>query len=122
MVQVANAESALNVTEKKFFHRVNSSVSRPKNVFIEFNRWDCTDDEGDEVMVARARQQHYDNARSFLVDDLSICEDAQAVDRVFFVSAKEALAHRVSGNALASPQAQARYKYDLIGWIQCVCG
>ena len=77
IAQVSNAESTLNVTEKKFFHRVNANVSRPKNLFIQYNRWDSTDEEGDPTMVALARKQHMANAKQFIVDELHLCDESQ---------------------------------------------
>lgn len=40
-VLVANAESTLMVTEKNFFHKVSSKLSKP-NIFILNNRWDAS--------------------------------------------------------------------------------
>ncbi|KAJ8948205.1 hypothetical protein NQ318_010481 [Aromia moschata] len=40
-VLVANAESTLMVTEKNFFHKVSTKLSKP-NIFILNNRWDAS--------------------------------------------------------------------------------
>lgn len=40
-VLVCNAESTLTQSEKNFFHRVSSKLSKP-NIFILNNRWDAS--------------------------------------------------------------------------------
>jgi hypothetical protein len=173
--QVVNGESAMNVTEKKFFRRVIASVAKPKNVFIQFNRWDCVDhqdDDDDEIsafapqqqstvrdsfgtsgyssashatsdnnnndnksqlmgshvdslsvsesmlgsynatLAQRAKQQHMQYAQQFLVDELKCCSVSELPMRVFFVSAKEALLHRVTQSKFDSQYALERYKYS----------
>eukprot|EP00050_Salpingoeca_kvevrii_P007692 m.297884 g.297884 ORF g.297884 m.297884 type:complete len:822 (-) comp13728_c0_seq1:124-2589(-) len=105
-VLVANAESTLNVTEKNFFFRVTEKLSKP-NIFIQYNRWDCMDDEENENPTALVQQQHTENARKFLVDELGLLTSEEVDQRCFFVSAREALNRRLraKGNAAAkSPQ------------------
>lgn len=53
-VLVANAESTLMVTEKNFFHKVSTKLSKP-NIFILNNRWDASASEPeflDQVSVS----------------------------------------------------------------------
>jgi len=90
-VLVANAESTIMLTEKKFFHKVSERLSNP-NIFILHNRWDASagDDEQDQV-----RNQHKERALAFLTDELRICTKDEAEERIFFISAKEALHTRL---------------------------
>jgi len=91
-VLVANAESTLMVTEKNFFHKVNQRLSRP-NIFILNNRWDASASEPDTMELVK--NQHLQRNISFLVDELKCVDQAQAEDRVFFVSSKETLMTRM---------------------------
>jgi len=90
-VLVANAESTIMLTEKKFFHKVSERLSNP-NIFILHNRWDASagDDEQDQV-----RNQHKERAVAFLTKELEICSKDEAEERIFFISAKEALQTRL---------------------------
>jgi len=90
-VLVANAESTIMLTEKKFFHKVSERLSNP-NIFILHNRWDASagDDEQEQV-----RNQHKERAVAFLTSELGICSVEEAEDRIFFISAKEALQTRL---------------------------
>jgi len=90
-VLVANAESTIMLTEKKFFHKVSERLSNP-NIFILHNRWDASagEDEQDQV-----RNQHKERAVAFLTSELGICNKEEAEDRIFFISAKEALQTRL---------------------------
>ncbi|ELU09043.1 hypothetical protein CAPTEDRAFT_158045 [Capitella teleta] len=99
-VLVANAESTLMVTEKSFFHRVSSRLSKP-NIFILNNRWDASASEPE--MMEEVRQQHMTRTVEFLVDELKVNKPAEAEDRVFFVSAREALISRSNEAAAATP-------------------
>ncbi len=47
-VLVSNAESTLMQTEKNFFHKVSSRLSKP-NIFILNNRWDASASEPETV-------------------------------------------------------------------------
>ncbi|XP_028394078.1 mitofusin-2-like [Dendronephthya gigantea] len=94
-VLVANAESTLMVTEKKFFTKVNQKLSRP-NIFILNNRWDASASEP-EFMEA-VKNQHLERTVNFLANELECVEKSQAEDRVFFVSAKETLMKRMQEN------------------------
>ena len=123
---MVNAESTLGVSEKRFFHKVKAAVSRPKNIFIEYNRWDCVDEEvadcracapspaqTDTHMIERARAQHFKNASTFLLDELQLGDESTLTSRVFFLSAKEALARRLGArtSTLAlPPAAEDRYR------------
>ncbi|KAJ8043120.1 Mitofusin-2 [Holothuria leucospilota] len=92
-VLVSNAESTLMRTEKSFFHKVSERLSKP-NIFILNNRWDASASEP-EYMEA-VKQQHLQRNIQFLADELKVVSRQQAEDRVFFVSAKEALIARCS--------------------------
>lgn len=92
-VLVSNSESTLNMTEKKFFHRVTQKLSKP-NVFIEYNRWDCVDQEDNAEIIKRVRAQHEKNAEA-LFTELQLLDDPRKVqNRVFFVSAREVVNYR----------------------------
>ncbi|MFT7818916.1 mitofusin-1-like [Arapaima gigas] len=99
-VLVANAESTLMNTEKRFFHKVNERLSKP-NVFILNNRWDASvlEPESSEEV----RKQHVERCLSFLAEELGVADRRQAQRCVFFVSAKEALNSRMQ-RAQATPE------------------
>jgi len=97
-VLVVNSESTLNQTEKSFFHKVNTRLSKP-NIFILNNRWDASSD-GDPQMMAKVKQQHLERTTNFLVEELRCVSRKEATDRVFFVSALETLRHRMKQNRL----------------------
>ncbi len=90
-VLVANAESTLMLTEKKFFHKVSERLSNP-NIFIIHNRSDAF---AGEDMQSEVKQQHMERACAFLADELQVCSHQEAENRTFFVSAKEALQARM---------------------------
>ncbi|GFO21997.1 wap four-disulfide core domain 1 [Plakobranchus ocellatus] len=99
-VLVANAESTLMQTEKKFFHKVSSRLSCP-NIFILQNRWDVSEMEED---IDQVKQQHIEGNTHFLTNELKVTDKKSARDRVFFVSAREALATRVNcDKGIATP-------------------
>ena len=80
------------LTEKKFFHKVSERLSKP-NIFVVHNRSDAF---AGEEMVAEVRSQHTERAVQFLVDELKVCASRHdAEDRIFFISAKEALSARL---------------------------
>ncbi|XP_036412203.1 mitofusin-1 [Colossoma macropomum] len=91
-VLVANSESTLMNTEKHFFHKVSERISKP-NIFILNNRWDASETEPE--YLDDVRKQHMDRCVSFLVDELKVVAPDQASNRVYFVSAKEALSARI---------------------------
>ncbi|CAB3385263.1 Hypothetical predicted protein [Cloeon dipterum] len=91
-VLVANAESTLMVTEKNFFHKVSQRLSKP-NIFILNNRWDAAASEPD--YMDEVRGQHTERTIDFLVSELKVCSSDEAAQRIFFVSAKEALQARL---------------------------
>lgn len=93
-VLVVNAESTLMQTEKNFFHRVSSRLSKP-NIFILNNRWDASATEPETV--EEVRQQHLERNVSFLAKELGVMEPHEAGDRVFFVSALETLQTALAG-------------------------
>ncbi|VDP93138.1 unnamed protein product [Echinostoma caproni] len=95
-ILVANAESTLMQAEKDFFHRVSQRLSKP-NIFVINNRWDAS---ANEMEYINEVKQHMQRCVAFLVDELKVCTRAEAEERVFFVSAREALAIRSkTGNA-----------------------
>lgn len=91
-VLVANAESTLMVTEKNFFHKVSTRLSKP-NIFILNNRWDASASEPE--FLDQVRVQHSERAVDFLVKELKVCTQKEAQERIFFVSAKEVLQARL---------------------------
>lgn len=91
-VLVANAESTLMVTEKNFFHKVSTRLSKP-NIFILNNRWDASATEPE--FLDQVRGQHSERAVDFLVKELKVCSQKEAAERIFFVSAKEVLQARL---------------------------
>ena len=90
-VLVANAESTIMLTEKKFFHKVSERLSNP-NIFILHNRWDASAGEDQQDQV---KNQHKERAVAFLSSELGVCSKEEALDRIFFISAKEALRIRL---------------------------
>ena len=100
-VLVANAESTLMQTEKNFFHKVSEKLSKP-NIFILQNRWDVSEMEED---IDQVKQQHIDRNSDFLAEELKVMDKKAAKDRLFFVSAREALASRLSNDKVfATPE------------------
>lgn len=91
-VLVANAESTLMVTEKNFFHKVSTKLSKP-NIFILNNRWDASASEPEFLDEVRA--QHQERAVDFLARELKVYSPKDAEERVFFISAKETLLARL---------------------------
>lgn len=99
-VLVANAESTLMVTEKNFFHKVSTRLSKP-NIFILNNRWDASASEPE--FLEEVRRQHQERGVDFLVKELKVCTAKEAEERIFFISAKEALLARLSERGHTSP-------------------
>uniref|UniRef100_A0A915J964 Dynamin-type G domain-containing protein n=1 Tax=Romanomermis culicivorax TaxID=13658 RepID=A0A915J964_ROMCU len=108
-VLVSNAESTLTQTEKNFFHRVNDKLSRP-NIFILNNRWDASAVESDMIdkiikrrllSIPKVKDQHMKQFVKFLVEDLAVYSSDEARNRVFFVSARETLNHRLKTKGLS---------------------
>eukprot|EP00041_Stephanoeca_diplocostata_P033148 m.1086806 g.1086806 ORF g.1086806 m.1086806 type:complete len:782 (-) comp24280_c0_seq24:1608-3953(-) len=99
LVLVANAEAALNLTEQKFLEQVHMKVAHP-TVFICFNRWDAIDDEFDGTPADGVKTQHLDRAFSLLVERLELVDSGRINDRVFLISAREALQRRTGGGSV----------------------
>jgi len=100
-VLVANSESTIMLTEKKFFHKVSERLSNP-NIFIVHNRSDAF---AGEDMQNEVKSQHLDRAIKFLVNELKVCQSkAEAEERIFFISAKEALQARMQEAKGLPPQ------------------
>ncbi|XP_046851045.1 mitofusin-2-like [Xenia sp. Carnegie-2017] len=93
-VLVANSESTLTNTEKKFFNKVIQKLSRP-NIFILNNRWDAS---ASEPKMMAVKNQHMERTVGFLVNELKCIDQCEAKNRVFFVSAKEVLTKRMQEN------------------------
>ncbi|XP_072380072.1 transmembrane GTPase Marf [Diabrotica undecimpunctata] len=103
-VLVANAESTLMVTEKNFFHKVSTKLSKP-NIFILNNRWDASASEPE--FLDQVRKQHQERAVDFLVKELKVCTPKEAEERIFFISAKEMLQVRMAegkSNSISLPE------------------
>ncbi|XP_053379288.1 mitofusin-2-like [Mercenaria mercenaria] len=98
-VLVSNAESTLMQTEKNFFHKVSARLSKP-NIFILQNRWDISAFEDD---VDQVKQQHLDRNLQFLCDELTLMDHKEGMERVFFVSSREALAARLKESGTPTP-------------------
>ncbi|OWF56197.1 mitofusin-2-like isoform X2 [Mizuhopecten yessoensis] len=92
-VLVANSESTLMRTEKNFFHKVSDRLSKP-NIFILQNRWDVSVLEED-TDIESVKEQHYQRNVEFLCDELKVANTQEAKNRIYFVSAKEALISRL---------------------------
>ncbi|VDD76894.1 unnamed protein product [Mesocestoides corti] len=90
-ILVANAESTLMQAEKDFFYRVSSRISKP-NIFILNNRWDAS--AGEAELADQVKEQHMQRCVSFLTDELKVCSVEEAMERIFFVSAREVLTIR----------------------------
>jgi len=99
-ILVGNSESTLMQAEKNFFHKVNQKLSKP-NIFILNNRWDASANEPETMEMVRS--QHLERSISFLTDELQVVSKYEAEDRVFFVSAKEALISRTKESGTPSP-------------------
>ncbi|KAK3104427.1 hypothetical protein FSP39_001827 [Pinctada imbricata] len=107
-VLVANAESTLMQTEKNFFHKVSSRLSKP-NIFILQNRWDVSvsEEEADQV-----KEQHYQRNVDFLSNELKVVDKQEAKNRIFFVSSKEALISRLhEDNLTPTPSGSLQKDY-----------
>eukprot|EP01135_Chromosphaera_perkinsii_P004350 Nk52_evm1s279 gene=Nk52_evmTU1s279 len=132
-VLVANGESTLKLSERNFFIKVKDKIANP-NIFILYNRWDCSDpgDEEEEEeddgnagkVVQNVKKQHMNNCYEFLKGDLNCLDQAADVtngdvedlvkERVFFISGKEALSKRtgsfIRGNDAVEARREERYR------------
>ncbi|KAI9582828.1 hypothetical protein GQX74_012045 [Glossina fuscipes] len=98
-VLVLNAESTMTRAEKQFFHTVSQKLSKP-NIFILNNRWDVSANEPE--FQESVKSQHTERCVEFLSKELKITNEAEAAQRVFFVSAREVLqgrAEEAKGNS-----------------------
>lgn len=91
-VLVLNSESTMTLAEKSFFHEVSKRLSKP-NIFVINNRWDAAASEPEFQESVRA--QHQERCIDFLVKELKVATAKEAEERVFFVSAREALQGRI---------------------------
>ncbi|XP_061162497.1 mitofusin-2-like isoform X2 [Saccostrea echinata] len=111
-VLVANAESTLMQTEKNFFHKVSSRLSKP-NIFILQNRWDISVGEDDPEEIEQVKEQHYQRNVEFLADQLKVVDRQEAKNRIFFVSAKETLISRLhEDNKTPTPHGVLQRNYQ----------
>ena len=106
-VLVSNFESSLSRTEISFFQRVAAKLCKP-NIFVLFNRWDAFDEE--ENHGKDVPGQHRKSAENFLVHELHLQAHTQLSQRVFFVSAKEALHRRTHRMKHPSDAMNTRYR------------
>ncbi|XP_052268720.1 mitofusin-2-like [Dreissena polymorpha] len=90
-VLVSDAVATLTQTEKNFFQKVSERLSST-NIFVLLNRWDQSVFEDD---VAEVREQHIDRHLEFLYQELNGMDRDKGLERIFFVSAKEALSTRL---------------------------
>ena len=74
---------------------MSERLSKP-NVFILNNRWDMSETDSDQEMAEKVKKQHVRFNTDFLVKELKVAGEKTALDRVFFVSAREALLVRES--------------------------
>ncbi|XP_046571956.1 mitofusin-2-like [Haliotis rubra] len=108
-VLVANAMCTLTQTEKNFFHKVSSHLLK-SNIFVLQNHWDASSRERN---VENIRRQHMKRSIAFLVDELKVCDRETAEDRVFFVSAYEALVFRLHQDMRTpTPSGELRVGYE----------
>uniref|UniRef100_A0A1I8P414 Dynamin-type G domain-containing protein n=1 Tax=Stomoxys calcitrans TaxID=35570 RepID=A0A1I8P414_STOCA len=94
-VLVLNAESTMTRAEKQFFHTVSQKLSKP-NIFILNNRWDASANEPEsQESLEKVKSQHTERCIDFLTKELKVSSEKEAAERVFFVSAREALQARI---------------------------
>ena len=84
---------------------MSERLSKP-NVFILNNRWDATAYEPESAEVVR--RQHMERTTEFLVDELKVCTKQEVNNRIYFVSAREALFTRTQANPSLPPGYQSR--------------
>ncbi|KRK04124.1 transmembrane GTPase fzo [Drosophila yakuba] len=108
-ILVLNAESTVSRVERQFFKDVASKLSRP-NLFILNNRWDKASSLEPE-MEQQVKDQHMERCVNLLVDELGVYANAQeAWERIYHVSALEALHIRNGHNQNPTAQTQERYQ------------
>jgi mitofusin 2 len=76
-------------------------------VFILNNRWDATAYE-DPEKTEQVRKQHMECNTKFLYDELKVCNEQEAKNRIYFVSAREVLLTRTQTNPQLPPSFQSR--------------
>ena len=80
---------------------MSERLSNP-NIFVVHNRSDAF---AGEDMQNEVKSQHMDRAVKFLVNELNVCSNrAEAEDRIYFISAKEALQARMQEAKGQPPQ------------------
>ena len=80
----------LTLQVKRFLEHVNSLLPNlSQNLFILFNQWDRVEDDSDDDNddPERLKEQHLERARTFFEQGLKA---KAVVDRIFFVSGREA--------------------------------
>ena len=76
------------------------------NVFILNNRWDATAYEPETAEEVKA--QHTERNTEFLCSELKVCDPQEVNNRIYFVSAREALLTRTQTNPQLPPGFQSR--------------
>ena len=89
------------------------------SIFICFNRWDCIDEaDVDKAQIDGVKRQHLDSAFNLLVQELgltgSMDGDKTVQDRIFLLSAKEAVAHRTNLGQPKERTAQQLLRYTCV--------
>ncbi|XP_020817743.1 transmembrane GTPase fzo [Drosophila serrata] len=107
-ILVLNAESTVSRVERQFFKDVASKLSRP-NLFILNNRWDVASSQEPE-MELQVRDQHMERCLKLLIEDLGVYStEEKARQRIYHVSALEALQLRNGCNPNPTGQTKERY-------------
>lgn len=108
-ILVLNAESTVSRVERQFFKDVASKLSRP-NLFILNNRWDKASSLEPE-MEQKVKDQHMERCVNLLVDELGVYSTAQeAWERIYHVSALEAL--HIRNGQITNPSGQTQQRYQ----------
>ena len=105
-ILVSNSESTIMRREKRFFSTVAENISNP-NIVIVHNRWDCTDQEQEDV-VHQVHEQHLQRSEEFLCQELGVTSKDFLHHRMFFTSAREALEWKRNGQIEESFRAAKR--------------
>ena len=75
-------------------------------MFILNNRWDATAYEPESA--EEVKKQHIQRNTEFLVNELRVCDQQEVNNRIYFVSAREALFIRTQSNPQLPPGYQSR--------------
>ena len=83
--------------------KVKEKISTPSNTFILFNHWDRVEEDG-ERQARRVKQQQLSKVTRIMAHELNIFTEEMAMERTFFVSAKQAV-NSADGHAVNTQQA-----------------